>query len=89
MNSTISLPTLAVVVAAIIMAIALFAVLGHRIASRYVAARNNLGAVFGGIFGLLALITVGSFFSAIEHGIIALLVTFIYTTFVVRLQRGY
>lgn len=88
MNSTTAVPTYLIPVA-IIMAIALCSVLGHLIASRYVEARHNLGAVFGGIFGLLAACTMGGFMQSPELGVIGLLVTFIYTTFVVRLQRGY
>lgn len=88
MNSTTVVPTYLIPVA-IILAIALCSALGHIIASRYVEPRHNLGAVFGGIFGILAACIVGGFCTSAELGVIAALVTFIYTTFVVRLQRGY
>ena len=88
MNSATTVPTYLIPVA-IIMAIALCSALGHVIASRYVEVRHNLGAVFGGIFGILAAVTIGGFCTSAELGVIGLLVTFIYTSFVVRLQRGY
>ncbi len=69
------------------MAIALCSALGHRIASCYVEARHNLGAVFGGIFGILAAFTVSRFIESPALGVISLIGTFSYTTFTVGLQR--
>ncbi|CAN5194040.1 hypothetical protein BH11CYA1_BH11CYA1_23500 [soil metagenome] len=88
MNSTTAVPFfLAPLV--IILAIAMCSALGHIIASRYVEARHNLGAVFGGLFGILLGMTVAGLMKSPELGFIGLLITTIYTTFVVRLQRGY
>ena len=92
MNSTITLsPTEGIAIAAVVI-LAVMTIcggIGRLIASFHVEPRNNLSHVFGAIFGLLGCMTVAAFFSEVTTGVAALLVTFIYTTFVVRLQRGY
>ncbi len=90
MESITLSPNLAITLAVTVtlLAMCLCGAIGYLIASRYVAPRNNLSHILGGIFGLLATATVAACISDIKVGVIIFLITFIYTTFAVRLQRG-
>ena len=69
-------------------AIGVFACIGYYWAACYVAARNNAGHVFGGIFGLLVTLTVHAFAVSTSDGTSMAVFTCLYFVAAVRIQSG-
>lgn len=66
----------------------LFSLIGQRWASKYVADRNNAGALFGFIFGVYAVIVVLCYFISTGYGVAATIALLWLACTMIRAQRS-